>query len=183
MQFDLTRYSEEVRSILALDGSGERLMPLAQGSCSSEEARLRLEASAASTLFPGARSPESALCGLYLYFSCRDEAHHLAQDISTAEGSFWHGIVHRQEPDAGNAAYWFRQVGTHATFTALASAAAELGVNFGSPWDPFKFIDFCEKFRNRPESREAQSARAVQLVEWQLLFAYCASPKASKNDK
>lgn len=183
MQFDLTRYSEEVRAILALDGSGQRLMPLAKGSCSSEEARLRLESSAASTLFPGARSPESALCGLYLYFSCREEAHNLAQDISTTEGSFWHGIVHRQEPDPGNAAYWFKQVGAHATFPALAQAAAELGVNFGPQWDPFAFIELCEKSRDRPESEEARTAGAVQLVEWQILFAYCASPKASKNSK
>ena len=57
--------------------------------------------------FPRARVPEAALSGLYLYFSCWDEAHVIAQDLSSAEGSFWHGIVHRQEPDAENASYWF----------------------------------------------------------------------------
>lgn len=120
-------YSSEVVAILALDGDGERLMPLAMERCSSEAARARLQAVSAARLFPGARAPEAALSGLYVYFSCFEEAHQIAQDIATAEGSYWHAIVHRQEPDAGNAAYWFRQVGAHPIFPALARAAGREG--------------------------------------------------------
>src|SRR5258708_4407638 len=87
MPFDPAAYGDEVAGILALDGNGERLMPLAMGHCSSGHARQRLGAAKAPLLFPGSLSPEAALCGLYLYFSCLDEAHEIAQDISTPEGA------------------------------------------------------------------------------------------------
>ena len=119
-------YSTEVVAILALDGNGERLMPLAMERCSSA-ARERLRAASAVRLFAGARAPEAALSGLYVYFSCFEEAHTLAQDIATAEGSYWHAIVHRQEPDAGNAAYWFRQAGAHPIFPARRARPGRRG--------------------------------------------------------
>jgi hypothetical protein len=164
-------YGTEVVAILALDGDGERLMPLAMEQCSSEAARERLRGASAARLFAGARAPEAALSGLYVYFSCFEEAHAMAQDIATAEGSYWHAIVHRQEPDAGNAAYWFRQVGAHPIFPALARAAGQEG-----RWDPFAFIEMCEEARRRPRSELEDRARGIQRVEWQLLFDYCARP-------
>src|SRR5262245_12106210 len=103
MAFDPTRYGPEVSAILALDGNGARLMPLAEGKCSSTAARDALKAASSARLLSGTRAPEAALAGLYLYFSCADEAHEIAQGVETPDGSFWHGIVHRQEPDAGNA--------------------------------------------------------------------------------
>jgi hypothetical protein len=164
-------YNSEVVAILALDGDGERLMPLAMERCSSEAARERLRTGSAARLFAGARAPEAALSGLYVYFSCFEEAHAIAQDIPTAEGSYWHAIVHRQEPDAGNAAYWFRQVGAHPIFPALARAAGQ-----EEPWDPFAFIELCERARRQPGSELEARARAIQRAEWQLLFNYCARP-------
>jgi len=167
-------YGAEVAAILTLDGDGERLMPLAMERCSADAARERLRAASAGRLFAGARAPEAALSGLYVYFSCFAEAHATAQDIATAEGSYWHAIVHRQEPDAGNAAYWFRQVGAHPIFPALARAADREG-----GWDPFAFIEMCEQARGRPGSELETRAREIQRIEWQLLFDYCARPAAS----
>ena len=162
-------YGPEVEEILRLDGNGERLMPLAMERRSSEAACERLRGVSATRLFPQSRAPEAALSGLYVYFSCFEEAHTIAQDISTMEGSYWHAIVHRQEPDAGNAAYWFRQVGAHPIFAALAEAAGR-----PAPWNPFAFIDMCEQARRQPGSELEASARAIQRVEWQMLFDYCA---------
>jgi hypothetical protein len=167
--FQPSDYGPEVAEILSLDGNGERLMPLAMERCSSEAARERLRGASAGRLCPRARAPEAALSGLYVYFSCFEEAHTIAQDIATMEGSYWHGIVHRQEPDAGNAAYWFRQVGTHPIFAALAVASAR-----EAPWDPFAFIDMCEQARRQPGSELETRARGIQRVEWQMLFDYCA---------
>ena len=115
------------------------------------------------------------MAGLYLYFSCLDEAHSLAQEIPTAEGSFWHGIMHRQEPDAGNSSYWFGRVGKHAIFPQLRREAASLGLEFGPEWDPFRFIEYCEQARRKPGSEEERIALHVQRAEWQLLFDYCAA--------
>lgn len=114
------------------------------------------------------------MAGLYLYFSCWDDAHRLAQDIDTAEGSYWHGIVHRQEPDPGNAAYWFRRVGAHAIFPALRERAVSLGMPLGARWDPLAFIEICERARRQTGSELEKQALQVQLAEWQLLFDYCA---------
>jgi hypothetical protein len=163
--FDPHAYGDEIAGILAMDGNGERLMPLADGTCSSAAARSLLQAS---------RLPPAVLAGLYLYFSCWDEAHGVAQDLHTPEGSYWHAIVHRQEPDAANSAYWFRQAGRHPIFPALRARAAEIGVAFGERWDPEAFIAYCEDARQRPGSPEERKALEVQRAEWQLLFDWCA---------
>lgn len=181
MPFLSSDYGPQVRAILALDGDGWRLMPLAGGACSSPEAAARLRSARPSELFPGARAPEAALSGLWLYFSCLEESHRLSQQIDTTEGSFWHGIMHRQEPDADNAAYWFRRTGRHPVFEPLRQEAArileafpEVAFRPGPVWDPFAFIDFCEQARRRPGSKEEEAARLIQRAEWQLLFDYCA---------
>jgi hypothetical protein len=166
--FNAADYGPEVAAILAMDGDGLRAMPLAMDG-GSAEARERLRGASPPQLFPAARAPEAALAGLYVYFSCFEEAHTAAQDIDTPEGSYWHAIVHRREPNAENAAYWFRQVGTHPIFPALAQAAGSEG-----PWDPFAFIEMCEQARGLPGQELETRARAVQLAEWQLLFDWCA---------
>jgi hypothetical protein len=148
MRFDPAAYGPEVAAILALGGNGERPMALARPVCVSEEARARI---AAATI------PETLRAGLYLYFGCWTEAHEAAQEIQTREGSYWHAVVHRQEPDAGNAGYWFAQVGNHPIYAELSAAADE-------PWDPRAFIQQCERGRGTE----------LQLLEWQLLFNYCA---------
>ncbi len=163
--FDPHAYGDEIAGILALDGNGERLMPLAGGTCSSAEARGLLKVS---------RLAPAVLAGLYLYFSCWEEAHGVAQGLGTSEGSYWHAIVHRQEPDAGNSGYWFRQVGKHPIFPALWARAAEIGFAAGDGWDPFTFIDYCEEARKRPGSAEERKAIEIQRAEWQLLFDWCA---------
>jgi hypothetical protein len=154
-------------------------MPLVAKGCASEEARATLNRWKAPDLFPKARSPEGAMAGLYLYFSCQAEAHAIAQDLNTTEGTFWHGIVHRQEPDAFNSGYWFRRVGKHPVFSALRDEARGLGYDSGQQWDPLAFIEYCEAARVRPGSKEEGLAMQVQLVEWQLLFDYCVREKTS----
>jgi hypothetical protein len=120
-------------------------------------------------------APEVVKAGLYLYLGFWGEAHETAQDIATPDGSYWHAIVHRQEPDAGNAGYWFGQVGTHPIFPALRERAAAIGVDFGPRWNPRAFIDYCESARQRPGGEEERRALETQRAEWQLLFNSCNS--------
>jgi hypothetical protein len=161
--FDPGKYCVEVARILALDGGGERLMPLTIGECTSAEARRMVRVSAL---------PDLVRTGLFFYFNCWTDAHEVAQNIENVEGSYWHALVHRQEPDAGNAGYWFRRVGSHAIFPALRKIAAGQGIDFGLAWDPIAFVDYCGKAGNGSE--EERKAQAVQLAEWQLLFDHCA---------
>jgi hypothetical protein len=120
----------------------------------------------------------ACLAALWLYHDHLDESHQLSQDIKTVEGSYWHGIMHRREPDYSNAAYWFRRVGRHPVFDSLDKAAQELAAAvpiqavLPSPWDPFWFIDFCEGCVVRKEPGE-ELARLIQKREWELLFEYC----------
>jgi hypothetical protein len=183
MDFRASAYGEDIARILALGGAGLRTMPLAgaAGESAHALAQLRGKPLSARTLFPHSRSPEGALCGLYLYFSSIDEAHRIAQDLETPEGSFWHGIVHRREPDPGNAAYWFRRAGKHPVFPALREEARKNRFDTGREWDPFEFIEFCEAARERPGSEEEEIALQVQLSEWQLLFDYCARAKETAS--
>lgn len=121
-------------------------------------------------LFPGAASPAGVVVGALLYLGCWEEAHQVAQDLETPEGSYWHGIIHRQEPDSFNSGYWFRRVGSHAIFPALRDAAAERGYSSRrGPWDPSAFIDFC----GSASGPAAAVAREVQHAEWQLLLDWC----------
>ncbi|MBM3796805.1 MAG: hypothetical protein FJW31_22770 [Acidobacteria bacterium] len=72
------------------------------------------------TLFPDSRLPEEAMAELWLLFDDLDRSHQIYQRLDSREAAFWHGIVHRREPDPANAAYWFRRVGRrHAIFPAL----------------------------------------------------------------
>lgn len=175
MGFEYRAYGPGAAEILALEGNGNRLMPLVQGKCSSPATLTALRASSASELFSAAHSADAALAGLYFYCNCWREAHETAQEIHSREGAYWHAMVHRQEPDAWNSGYWFRQVGSHPIFPALRERAAELGVDFGPAWKPEAFVDFCEQARGATRTDLERKAMEVQLAEWQLLFDYCAA--------
>jgi hypothetical protein len=39
---------------------------------------------------------------LWLHHNFLDESHTISQGIETAEGSYWHALMHRREPDHAN---------------------------------------------------------------------------------
>ncbi len=167
MRFDPQAYGAEIAGILAIEGNGERLMALAEPRCVSEDGRARIAL---------AKLPGTLRAGLYLYFGCWTDAHETAQAVNTREGSYWHAIAHRQEPDAGNAAYWFGQVGRHPIFTKLEEIAGDAAL---APWNPRAFIEMCDRARRDPGSALERRALELQRAEWQLLFDYCARDAAA----
>ncbi|MEM7478479.1 MAG: hypothetical protein AAF483_26145, partial [Planctomycetota bacterium] len=66
--------------------------------------------------------------GLWLLAGELDRSHSISQNDGSAEGSFWHGIMHRREGDFGNSKYWFRRVGAHPVHDQLKATilSAEL---------------------------------------------------------
>ena len=62
------------------------------------------------TVPPAALTPE--LRSLWLVRNNRwEEAHAIAQDIPTPDGSWIHALLHLIEGDVGNAQYWFSRAG------------------------------------------------------------------------
>jgi hypothetical protein len=178
-----SEYPSAIRTLLSAD----RVPELGPGHANTA-ARAALHALTIEALFGGRAIQrrdlaQCCLAGLWLLHDFLDESHTISQDIECAEGSYWHGIMHRREPDYGNSAYWFRRVGNHPVFVPLCRRAAELTVEAGTPtgseplgrqstWDPFAFIDLCEAVA-RGRSSAATLCRQIQRAEWELLFAYC----------
>lgn len=159
----------------------DRILPLTRSAdCGQNQARQLLEVSP-EALFPGARNSPAALSGLLLLLGCWEESHRISQDISSPEGSYWHGIAHRIEPDSSNSAYWFRQVGQHAIFPDVHRAAAAIlqgsdsGWQLKSNWDPFLFIKWCDEARQDPGGPKERIALQIQKAEWRLLFDWCVA--------
>lgn len=166
---DLSMLSPVIRSILNLSDGVPREMPLVPDAPFGCPQLDKLRSLTAEDLFDGEPivSQDYAECvrsGMFLRFSALDESHRISQGIGTSSGSYWHGIMHRQEGDWSNAKYWFRRTGTHPVM-------AELERETGAPWDPFGFVDACSAASRGHGDRSRASE--LQMLEWQLLMNHC----------
>lgn len=175
-----------------------RLMALGPGQ-PVQEWRSRLQRLTVHDLpCPGQRlfdqnAAQCCLAGLWLLYNLLEECHRICQRIITAEGSYWHAVMHRREPDEQNSKYWWRRVGSHTIFPELARRAAQLAADVaslpaqatwlrtGRRWDPFAFVDLCAAVRDTGSPVE-MLCRQIQLVEWQLLFDFCYSRAVAPED-
>lgn len=157
-----------------------RLMPLGTG-CPNEEVKSDLKDLTIENAFAHmtVRDHDMAKCciaGLWLFHDYLEESHGLSQEIETSTGSYWHGLMHRREPNYANAKYWFRKVGAHPIFDSLKSAAEQIissklpfsGQFLASQtaWDPFDFIDLCERAAGSDLEILEMLCRQIQQKEW-----------------
>jgi sirohydrochlorin ferrochelatase len=163
MALDLDSAPEGVASVLGMAGWPERRMhleclPVSIGRAEDELQRLSGE--------------DAVVAGLWLYCGRFNEAHAVAQELRTAEGSYWHAILHRQEPDDWNACYWLKRVGSHPIHSALSARAAAAGYASEGGWNAEKFVAFCSRARREGGALESL-AREVQHIEFELLLDWC----------
>lgn len=182
MSFELAEYGDSIAALIA-----DRVPELGPGKPNAavkpQLAALTLERAFAGRRVVDEDAARCCLSALWLGHDFLDESHAISQEIHTEDGSYWHGIMHRREPDYGNAKYWFRRVRAHAIFEPLAAAARELasGVALDGPaeflatqqsWDAFGFVDLCEAAA-RGRTQCGELAKRVARREWELLFEYC----------
>jgi hypothetical protein len=182
MSFNHKNYVPAIATIIT-----ERLPELGPGQ-PDDAMRPRLAALTIESAFGGKRlvdldAARCCLSALWLWHDFLDESHAISQEIDSIDGSYWHAIMHRREPDYGNAKYWFRRVPRHAVFDPLAKAAAALASNTTldgpaeylaaqTKWDASRFVDLCESIA-RGQSQCEQLASEVARLEWQMLFDHC----------
>ncbi len=151
-----------------------------------EETLARLEVADEDLLGGPIRDPIMARAvrsGLLLRADLNDESHTVSQDLKITTGSYWHGIMHRREPDYSNSKYWFRRVGAHPLFAELADRVppacsdepifSRLVVN--RAWDPFAFVDLCASCGQGPHGDLRDQLEDLQAIEIDALLAYCSS--------
>ncbi len=123
---------------------------------------------------------ECCRAGLLLLFNDLDGSHAISQGIHSAEGSYWHGIMHRIEGDFSNAKYWHRLVGDHPTNSHLEefvrrnlSGGSDQRISqLGKNWDAGTLIDLCRDNQS-PSSKSFAPIHQIVVEQWKQLFLHC----------
>lgn len=139
-----------------------------------------------------ARVDSTALMALKAGLCCFHDdftgCHQAAQSLEgrgQRHGDYWHAILHRREPDYGNARYWFRQVGHHRIFENLCKETQQVAaqqdhatlrpwlprLTAGGQWNPLAFIDCVAAAMESNDPVYRRVVEEIQYREMLLLLA------------
>ena len=125
---------------------------------------------------------QAARAGMILAAGGWDAAHRIVQEMDTREAEYWHGIVHRREPDSSNSKYWFRRVRHHVVMDQLLSVATRRSgpeaevlrqLTKAGRWDPFHFVDMCMACHEGHQRELLPILLDIQQTEITALLDYC----------
>lgn len=186
-------YTSAIAEVIGKLETGNPLPTLVPQKAWSRELTDTLEAASLDELFDGESLKnttfgEAIKSGLLLWNDALDESHTISQGLADQTGSYWHGIMHRREPDYPNSKYWFGRVGTHPIFPALRECALERFKETANPsdtltaigqaitaqehWDSYQFVDWCQAAEGDSDSDVTRFLQQVQAEEIKLLLAY-----------
>ena len=114
-----------------------------------------------------------------LWHDHHEAAHHLCQ---AHEGDqhcdYVHALLHRREGDFANANYWFREVGRHPAYNALAKLPEALAVSHcveQGEWQPAAMVAACAAvIRSGKGADKREEIVALQGAEFANFAAYLA---------
>lgn len=169
------------------------LPPLAPAKEWDTELTKRIQATSTAQLFDGLPLKDSSLAnavksGLLLWNDALDDSHDISQGVGSKTGCYWHGIMHRREPDYSNSKYWFARVGSHPIFPTLRVRVLDIlkaqpsqsaqfaryaeAIEQNDNWDAPQFIDWCQDAAKHADDEVMEFLQTVQVEEIKLLLDY-----------
>ena len=188
-----TKYPPQIDEIVRKLDARQPLPALAPQREWDTELTKRIRETTATNLFDGQAVKDPSLAnavksGLLLWNDALDDSHDISQSIRSKTGSYWHGIMHRREPDYSNSKYWFARVGNHPIFPTLRGRVLNLFKAKSSPspqlaryaeaieqndnWDAPQFIDWCQAAARHADGEAVEFLQTAQVEEIKLLLDY-----------
>lgn len=188
-----TEYPPLINEIVQKLDARQPLPPLAPEKEWDTELTRQIQATSTAQLFDGralkdTSSADAVKSALLLWNDALDDSHDISQGVRSKTGSYWHGIMHRREPDYSNSKYWFARVGSHPIFPALRVRVLDIleaepdqsaqlaryaeAIEQNDNWDAPQFIDWCQDAAGQADDEIEEFLQTVQVEEIKLLLDY-----------
>ena len=157
-----------------------------------------LDQASAESLLPGvapSADRDLILAALYLFNDDLDPSHEICQrfDRECIPANYWHGIIHRREPDFPNAKGWYGRAESWTGLLQIRDRVQDvlervlLMPEYGEArdtafrlkqhldttgnWDPGYFVDMCADYREKASPDRTEGALLQEIQEAEMVAA------------